>query len=160
MNPCPCGYLGDDSGRCHCSPEQVQRYRNRISGPLLDRIDMHVEVPRIKQSLLRRQSASYEETSATVKQRAVVARELQFERQQCLNQHLDNRQINSLCRIQDQDIDYLENAIEQLGLSARAFHRVIKLARTIADLDRRPTIERQDIAEALSYRKLDRRMHY
>jgi len=154
MNPCPCGYLGDPSGKCHCSMEQVNRYRGKISGPLLDRIDMHIEVPRLQYSTLHQQEQS--ETSALVRQRVIAARQRQLTRSQCTNQTLSNKQIDRHCKLQKQDSELLEQAIERLGLSARAWHRILKLARTIADLDLSDNIQTKHLQEAIGYRRLDR----
>ena len=155
MNPCPCGYLADPSGRCQCTSEKVQRYRSRISGPLLDRLDMHVEVPRVPFETLRA-PASQAEKSAVVAERVCAARKLQQHRQGSTNAKLSNRQIDQLCRPTPSALTLLERAATSLGLSARAHHRVLKLARTIADLGNRPDIEPPHVSEALSLRKLDR----
>jgi len=154
MNPCPCGYLGDPNGKCHCSAEQVHRYRGKISGPLLDRIDMHIEVPRLQYSKLHEQQAS--ESSNTVRQRVIKARKIQQRRSQCANQALSNKDIDTHCSLQKKDSELLEQAIERLGLSARAWHRILKLARTIADLDSHTDIQTKHLQEAISYRRLDR----
>lgn len=154
MNPCPCGYLGDPNGKCHCSTEQVNRYRRKISGPLLDRIDMHIEVPRLQYSKLHTQATG--ETSEVVRQRVIKARKRQLNRSQCANQALSNKDIDVHCTLQQEDNELLENAIERLGLSARAWHRILKLARTIADLDRCDDIKTPHLQEAIGYRRLDR----
>jgi len=154
MNPCPCGYLGDPNGKCHCSAEQVHRYRGKISGPLLDRIDMHIEVPRLQYSKLHEQQTG--ESSDIVRQRVIKAREIQQQRSQCANQALSNKDIDTHCSLQKQDRELLEQAIERLGLSARAWHRILKLARTIADLDSHADIQTKHLQEAISYRRLDR----
>ena len=153
MNPCPCGYLGDPSGRCHCSSEQVQRYRNRISGPLLDRIDMHVEVPRLTFSDMQGPSG---EGSAPVRARVVRARARQLQRNGTLNSRLTHRQIDVACVLANPDRLLLERAVEKLQLSARAYHRILKLARTIADLDSSNDVGTAHLTEAILYRKLDR----
>lgn len=154
MNPCPCGYLGDPNGKCHCSTEQVSRYRRKISGPLLDRIDMHIEVPRLQHSKLHTQPTG--ETSDVVRQRVINARKRQLNRSQCANQALSNKDIDVHCALQNKDNELLENAIERLGLSARAWHRILKLARTIADLDSCDDIKTPHLQEAIGYRRLDR----
>ncbi len=153
MNPCPCGYLGDTSGRCHCTSEQVLRYRNRVSGPLLDRIDMHVEVPRL--SFVEMQG-SKGETSAVVRERVTGARNLQLQRNDTVNSQLSHQQIDDICILQNPDRSLLQRAIEKLQLSARAYHRILKLARTIADMDASGDIHTQHLTEAINYRKLDR----
>lgn len=157
MNPCPCGYLGHPNGRCRCTAEQVVRYRNRISGPLLDRIDMHVEVPYIPQRLLRQGDAAPPEDSATVGARVNRARERQLARQSAPNSALANRETERVCRLGAQDAALLERAIDRLGLSARAYHRVLKVARTIADLAGEEAIGTAHLTEALSYRRLERK---
>jgi len=154
MNPCPCGYLGDPNGKCHCSPEKVSRYRNRISGPLLDRIDMHIEVPRMQFSTLHELDVG--ESSTVIRQRVVAARNIQLNRNQSTNQALCNKKIEQYCQLDKQDSSMLEKAIERLGLSARAWHRILKISRTIADLDSSDNIQTHHLQEAIGYRRLDR----
>jgi magnesium chelatase family protein len=154
MNPCPCGYLGHPSGRCHCSGEQVARYRARISGPLLDRIDMHIEVPPLPRGVL--QDEQQGEASATVQARVIACRNRQLARSGKANAQLNNREIKRDCRLNKEDAQILEQATERLGLSARAHHRILKVARTIADLAGSAAIEQGHLGEAISYRKLDR----
>ncbi len=154
MNPCPCGYLGDTERRCACSPEQVRRYRARISGPLLDRIDLHVEVPRLPRGELRADAP--EETSATVRQRVVAARERMLARAGKPNAELSPREIVRDCPLTEPDHQLLEQAMERLGLSPRAYHRILKVARTAADLAASPRIETAHLSEAIAYRRLDR----
>jgi magnesium chelatase family protein len=156
MNPCPCGYLGDASGRCHCTSEQVQRYRGRLSGPLLDRIDMHIEVPRVSHEVLRNGAPGGEESSAAVRARVAQARALALRRGGVANAQLSPQQIKQFCRLDAQGQRLLEQAIDKLGLSHRAYHRILKLARTIADLAGAESIQVPHLSEAISYRKLDR----
>jgi magnesium chelatase family protein len=156
MNPCPCGYLGHSNGRCHCTSEQVQRYRARVSGPLLDRIDMHVEVPSVPREVLRADPKNRGENSARVRSRVEAARERQTSRTDCSNATLKNREVEKHCRVTDSDSKLLERAIDQLGLSARAYHRILKVARTIADLSDEPDIQTLHLTEAIGYRQLDR----
>lgn len=156
MNPCPCGYLGHSNGRCHCTGEQVQRYRARVSGPLLDRIDMHVEVPSVPQKVLRAASDEVSENSAAVRQRVEVARAQQTARSDKPNAVLKNREVQQHCRISDDDSRLLEQAIDRLGLSARAYHRILKVARTVADLAGEKDIATPHLTEAIAYRRLDR----
>jgi magnesium chelatase family protein len=156
MNPCPCGYLGDGSGRCRCSADQVLRYRARISGPLLDRIDMHVEVPRVSHEMLRHGTPGGEETSAAIRARVLAARRIAIERTGRPNAWLSPQQIKRVCKIGDDGHRLLEQAIEKLGLSHRAYHRILKLARTIADLAGAEDIAIQHLSEAIGYRRLDR----
>ncbi|CAD6881869.1 AAA+ ATPase superfamily protein YifB/ComM, associated with DNA recombination [Methylomonas albis] len=156
MNPCPCGYLGDASGRCRCTSEQVARYRARVSGPLLDRIDMHMEVPRVALDVLRKGSATGEELSETIRQRVVAAREIAYRRQGKANAALTAAEVKTICGLSETGHQLLEQALEKFGLSHRAYHRILKLARTIADLANSPTIEIAHLSEAIGYRKLDR----
>jgi magnesium chelatase family protein len=156
MNPCPCGYLGDGSGRCRCTAEQVLRYRARISGPLLDRIDMHVEVPRVSHEMLRHGTPGGEETSAAIRARVMAARRIAMERAGRPNAWLSPQQIKRVCQIGDDGHRLLEQAIEKLGLSHRAYHRILKLARTIADLAGAEDIAVPHLSEAIGYRRLDR----
>ncbi|MDX8127183.1 YifB family Mg chelatase-like AAA ATPase [Methylomonas sp. OY6] len=156
MNPCPCGYLGDASGRCRCTSEQVARYRARVSGPLLDRIDMHMEVPRVALEVLRKGSAAGEETSETIRQRVVVARDIAYRRQGKANAALTAAEVKVICTLSEAGHQLLEQALEKFGLSHRAYHRILKLARTIADLANSKNIEISHLSEAIGYRKLDR----
>ncbi len=158
MNPCPCGYHGHASGRCRCTPEQVQRYRGKISGPLLDRIDMHVDVPSISIEELHREQPRQEESSEQVRQRVMAARQRQLQRNGMANSQLDNRQIETCCTLDRNSRQLLEQAINQLGLSARAYHRILKLARTIADLAGEEAILTPHLSEAIGYRRLDRQL--
>ncbi|MFZ3184757.1 MAG: ATP-binding protein [Pseudomonas sp.] len=150
MNPCPCGYLGDPSGRCRCSAEQVQRYRGKLSGPLLDRIDLHLHVAREATALNAPPSST--DTSAQAAGQVATARQLQNHRQGCANAFLDLKQLRQHCALSAGDQDWLETACERLGLSLRAAHRVLKVARTLADLEALELIGRPQLAEALQYR--------
>lgn len=156
MNPCPCGYLGDPSGRCRCTPDQVQRYRAKVSGPLLDRIDLHVEAPRVAHQALRPDTPPDGEPSGAVTLRVTTARDRQLARQSKPNARLTSREINRHCRPDATGQQLLERAMEQLGLSARAYHRVLKVARTIADIAGAETVTSLHVAEAVGYRMLDR----
>jgi magnesium chelatase family protein len=156
MNPCPCGYLGDPSGRCHCTPDQVQRYRSKVSGPLLDRIDLHVEAPRVGHEALRPDTPPDGEVSQLVAERVRIARERQLGRQAKPNARLGTREINKHCKPDPQGQRLLERAMDQLGLSARAYHRILKVARTIADLAGSEQVGSTHVAEAVAYRVLDR----
>lgn len=156
MNPCPCGYLGDASGRCRCTSEQIARYRARVSGPLLDRIDMHLEVPRVPLEVLRQGSSDGEETSATIRQRVIRARDIADARQGKPNSALSAKEVKQHCRLSDSSHQLLEQALDKFGLSHRAYHRILKLARTIADLAGTSDIQIQQLSEAINYRKLDR----
>ncbi|PYC23430.1 ATP-dependent protease [Aquipseudomonas alcaligenes] len=150
MNPCPCGYLGDPGGRCRCTPEQIQRYRAKLSGPLLDRIDLHLTVARESTSLLASSQAG--ESSAQVAARVSLARQRQLARQGCANAFLDLPGLQQHCRLPEADRLWLEQACERLNLSLRAAHRLLKVARTLADLEGASEIGRAHLAEALQYR--------
>ena len=152
--PCPCGYLGHFNGRCRCTPDQVARYRGRISGPLLDRIDIHIEVPAVPPEDLLRQNAG--EASDAVRERVAAAYRLQIERQGKSNSNLGTREIDKWCAPDAAAESLLRQAIARLNLSARAYHRVLKLARTVADLVSSEAIAVVHVAEAIQYRKLDR----
>ncbi len=159
MNPCPCGFFGDPTRECHCSPPQIQRYVSRISGPLLDRIDIHIEVPAVKYKELRGESAA--EDSAAVRGRVLRARQKQLERfagekKVYANAQMPPKLIRKYCQISAEGEKLLENAITRLGLSARAHDRILKVARTIADLGDAANIEPHDLSEAVQYRSLDR----
>jgi magnesium chelatase family protein len=153
MNPCPCGWAGDPSGRCRCSGEQIARYRGRISGPLLDRIDLIIDVPRAAPAELR-PDAPRGEGSAAVRERVAIARERQLARTGCANGLLDPAGMERDCRLGAADQDLLERAAERLQLSARSISRVLRVARTIADLAGSERIGRGHLAEAIGYRRL------
>ena len=155
MNPCPCGYLGDVFGSCQCTADQVRRYRARISGPLLDRLDLHVHVPRLEFKSLRERSSG-RETSTEVAARVWRTREVQIHRQGTCNAHLDNAAVERYCTPNAAGLAILERAMQHLGLSARGYHRVLKVARTVADMSGQSQIEVAQITEALALRSLDR----
>jgi magnesium chelatase family protein len=155
MNPCPCGYLGESSGRCHCTSDQVQRYRGRVSGPLVDRIDLHIEVPTLPAA--QRHHDAKSEPSEKVRDRVVAARMRQLRRQNKANRDLNNREIREFCVLNQKDNQLLDTAMERLGLSARAWHRILKVARTIADLANCDHIQTPHLTEAITYRRLDRK---
>ncbi len=150
LNPCPCGYLGDPVKSCICTPHQILRYQKRVSGPLLDRIDIHIEVPRLKYEKLADEKVA--EESAKVRQRVEKARKTQIKRQKKTNSELSPRQIKEYCQIDEKSKDLLRAAVNNLNLSARQYTRVLKLARTIADLAGDQKIDSGHIAEALQYR--------
>lgn len=156
MNPCPCGYLGAAQGRCRCTAEQVQRYRSRLSGPLIDRLDLHVEVPRVPTQLLSAKTGT--ESSAAVGVRVARAREQQIRRQGTSNSRLDTKAVERFCATTREANVLLNRAAATLGLSARAYHRILKVARTIADLAQVEAIETRHVGEALALRVLDRKM--
>jgi magnesium chelatase family protein len=154
MNPCPCGYLGHPNGRCRCTPDQVARYRRKISGPLLDRIDLQVEVPDVPQEELTR--AAQGEKSSAVRVRVAAARALQVGRQGRSNMTLSARDVDRYCAPDAHGATLLNQAISRIGLSARGYHRVLKAARTIADLAGERVVAAAHVAEAIQYRRLDR----
>jgi magnesium chelatase family protein len=159
MNPSPCGYFGDPTRECHCTAPMIQRYVSKISGPLLDRIDIHIEVPAVKYKELRAPSPS--EDSAAVRGRVIAAREKQMERfkgekKTYCNAQRASKLIRKCCAISQEGEKLLENAVLRLGLSARAHDRILKVARTIADLDAAPDIQAKHLSEAIQHRTLDR----
>lgn len=159
MNPCPCGYLGTPGERCRCNAEQIARYRARLSGPLLDRIDMHIEVPPVPYAALR-QAMNQETTSAgestRMRERAAVVRRHQLERDGKPAHLLSAHETERTCRLDSAASSLLEQAAARFGFSARSHHRILRLARTIADLDESATIDRAHLGEAIGYRMLDR----
>jgi magnesium chelatase family protein len=161
MNPCACGYFGDPKRDCRCTPTQIQGYRNRLSGPLLDRIDLHVEVPAIRYQDLA--AAAPGEPSAAIRQRVIAARRLQQDRFRTLrrvhnNAGMRTRDIQKWCGLSSDAQDVLKQAITMLNFSARAYDRILKVARTIADLAGVETIDPRHVSEAIQYRALDRNL--
>jgi magnesium chelatase family protein len=160
MNPCPCGYFNDRTRDCHCTPPMIQRYISKISGPLLDRIDIHIDVPAVNYKEMR--SSSVPESSSQIRERVMGARQKQLSRFGGLkeklycNAQMSPRHIRSFCELSADGERLLERAMTQQGLSARAHDRILKVARTIADLESGPAIEPKHIAEAIQYRTLDR----
>jgi magnesium chelatase family protein len=158
MNPCPCGYLSDPKHECSCTSHQIHKYRSKISGPLLDRIDIHVNVPAVPYKDLM--GSGLQEPSASIQNRVATARAIQSERFSQLsiycNAQMPSRQIRKYCQTDEASGTLLESAIDRLGLSARAYNRILKIARTIADLDAAPDIRVEHVAEAIQYRSLDR----
>jgi len=155
MNPCPCGHFGSHKKVCRCTPDQIRRYLGKLSAPFLDRIDIHIEVPPLERGELR-QSNVPSESTAQVKKRVLMARQLQSKRSDRTNAKLSNQQLDKFCQLQESDADFLESTVETLGLSARTYHRIIKVARTIADLDQQPSIQKKHLAEAITFRQFDR----
>ena len=160
MNPCPCGYYGSKDKECTCTQTQISKYIGKISGPLLDRIDLHIEVQSVKYDKLN--SSNKIETSKEIKERVNKARKIQLERYKEDNQIVSNSEltpklIEKYCKLTNNGKKILEMAFEKLGLSARAYGRILKVARTIADLDNKTDIEEGHIAEAIGYRNLDRK---
>jgi magnesium chelatase family protein len=153
MNPCPCGYFGDPSRECRCTPAMIQRYVGKISGPLLDRIDIHIEVPPVKYRELRSEAPS--ECSADIRKRAEAARQIQLQRGYA-NARMPSKMIREHCRLDEAGEKTLEMAVQRMGLSARAHDRILKVARTIADLSGEQKVLVKHLAEAVQYRSLDR----
>ena len=156
MNPCPCGYAGSPSDRCRCTYEQVQRYMGRLSGPLLDRIDMQVEVPSLPPEILRDDAVDPREASAVVRARVMCARARQLDRQGKANADLPVGELAQYCSLDQETQRLLAQAMDKFNLSARTYHRILKVARTIADLGGSEVISRTHLSEALTYRCLDR----
>ena len=154
MNPCPCGYLGHPTRRCVDNRDAVHRYRSRISGPLMDRIDIHVEVPAQRPEALTKATAG--ETTAVVRERVVAARARMLERQKCPNAALGPKALAKHAKLPSEAQSLLTQAVDELGLSARAYDRILKVARTIADIAGREAVELEDISEGIGYRLLDR----
>ncbi len=162
MNPCPCGYLGDTSHTCACTPGQIQRYRAKLSGPLLDRIDLHIEVPAVPYKELRQETGTLD--SKTMRERIGKARTLQSSRYKdtplLTNAQLEGKWLQQFCPLGDTEHNFLETAVKNLGLSARAFTRILRIARTIADLSGESSLTVPHLAEAINYRTLDRQNEY
>ena len=161
MNPCPCGYYTDPGKECTCAPPQIQRYMAKISGPLLDRIDIHIEVPAVKYKELSSENKG--ESSADVRERVIAARQIQLERFRELNNIYNNgdmgpKEIRQFCKLDSSGSELLKMAMSKLGLSARAYDRILKVSRTIADLENSDFILPQHISEAIQYRSLDREL--
>jgi len=160
MNPCPCGFMGDETRDCRCSPMQVQRYRSKLSGPLLDRIDIHSDVPAVRFKELSGERSG--DRSEVVKARVDCARQRQYERFKergiHSNAQMGTKDIKEHCALDAEGRKLLELAVERLGLSARAYTRILKVARTISDLDGTAAIETRHLSEAIQYRTLDRRL--
>ncbi len=159
LNPCPCGYFGDLKRECRCGPLQVQRYRQRISGPLLDRIDLHIEVPAVEYRDIA--STRMEEGSAAIRDRVGRARERQqarfrSDKKTNCNARMGPRQIKQHCKLSDESQELIRVAMTELNLSARAYDRILKVSRTIADLEGAERIGSAHVAEAVGYRSLDR----
>jgi magnesium chelatase family protein len=159
MNPCPCGYLGDPNHECSCTQAQIDKYLSKISGPLLNRIDIQLEVSPVKYDDLR--DTAKEESSAEIKKRIIFARNIQLKRYEntgiMTNSELSGKYISKYCRVNKESEILLKNAFEKLGLSARAYNKILKVSRTIADLDGLENIETKHVAEAIQYRSLDRK---
>ena len=162
MNPCPCGYAGSTLRECRCSVPNIQRYRSRISGPLLDRIDIHIDAPALTVQEMR--SGRGGDSSETIRQRVKAARQKQLDRfsstRTPCNARMSHNQIQKFCSLTKEQGDLLQQAMEQLNLSARAYDRILKVARTIADIESSPDIQDNNLLEAIQYRSLDRNLFY
>ena len=161
MNPCPCGYFTDSHKACHCSSGQIQRYLSKISGPLLDRIDIHLEVPRLDYAHLSGKRTG--ENSRKIRERVLNTGQVQQERQgsaskRTFNAHMTSAQTERTCRLTGDAEELLKTAILELGISARAYDKILRISRTIADMDGEKTIGSHHISEAIGYRCLDRNM--
>jgi magnesium chelatase family protein len=161
MNPCPCGFFTDPNKECTCNTSQIQKYMAKISGPLLDRIDIHIEVPAVKFRELS--SSASGERSIEIRKRVNSAREVQSERFSGIkglykNADMSSKEIRKFCKLGSNSEELLKMAMTRLGLSARAYDRIIKVSRTIADLEKSVNIEPQHISEAIQYRSLDREL--
>ncbi len=154
MNPCPCGHLGDPIKACRCTAEQVSRYQGRISGPLLDRIDLQVQVPAQAAETILSKSENAP-TSTRIREKVIAAHKLQLQRQSCNNAHLQNDALEQHCKLDQASRALLIRAMDKLGLSARAYHRILRVARTIADLEQKAGIELKHVTEAIGYRRMD-----
>ncbi|MDI6851952.1 MAG: ATP-binding protein, partial [bacterium] len=161
MNPCPCGYYGDPLHQCTCTPSSILKYRSRVSGPLLDRIDIQIEVPALKFENLSRMEDG--EDSKAIRERVMRAREIQLRRfklkkRMYCNAHMDSRAIKEFCKLDEKSEEILKLAIEKFGFSARTYFRILKVARTIADLEGLQEITPKCVQEAIHYRIFDKRM--
>jgi magnesium chelatase family protein len=153
LNPCPCGFFGDPTRECRCTGAIIQRYLGKLSGPLLDRIDLHIEVPAVPYQELRGKDGGV--SSAVMRERVCAARDLQ-QRRGYYNAHIPAGELRKLCELDAAGERTLEMAVRRMGLSARAHDRILKVARTIADLDHAPGVSAKHLAEAVQYRSLDR----
>jgi magnesium chelatase family protein len=161
MNPCPCGYYSDPRHECTCRPDQIQKYMSKISGPLMDRIDIQVEVPALTYEELAQKQTG--EDSASMRKKVIAARERQLQRfhddkKVFCNAHMESRHLRKFCELDEASQNLLKIAIEKLGLSARAYDRILKVSRTIADMDGQENITSSHVAEAIQYRSLDRKL--
>jgi magnesium chelatase family protein len=161
MNPCPCGFYGDSKRQCRCSVRQIENYRQKISGPLLDRIDLHVEVPLVDFRELTNDTIT-DESSAVIRERVAHAREIQVARHKSskitTNAAMGAKQVRECCKLDSESRGYLEHAMEQMNFSARAHDRILKVSRTLADLAGKQDITGNEILEAIQFRSLDRQL--
>ncbi|MDC9714727.1 MAG: YifB family Mg chelatase-like AAA ATPase [Gammaproteobacteria bacterium] len=155
MNPCPCGFYGDGTAKCHCTSDQIERYKSKISGPLLDRIDMVLTVPPLPKEILLNQNIENTENSETIRTRVISAHNAQLQRQGKSNDKLASDEIEKLTNLTQDDKQLLSSVIDKLNLSARAYHRILKVARTIADLENSTIVDKPHLIEAIGYRRFD-----
>ncbi|WP_428088215.1 ATP-binding protein [Candidatus Thioglobus sp.] len=153
QKPCPCGYYGDGTAKCHCTEDQISKYQKKISGPLLDRIDMVLDVPPLPKKVLLNQQSDSTQSSETIRLRVLDCYNRQLKRQGKLNDQLNTDEIDNLIVLSADNKQLLENVIDRLHLSARAYHRILKVARTIADLDHADHVQQQHLIEAIGYRR-------
>ena len=158
MNPCPCGHFGNARGQCRCSPDQIRRYLLKLSGPFLDRIDLHIDVPLMTRKEFTAPVDSASESTAEVRSRVEQAHAVQYQRQYKLNGDLQASELDQQLAIEPAAREFVLQVMEKLGLSARAYHRILRVSRTIADLEGREQVDRQHVSEAISYRKFERMM--
>ncbi|MFQ6739835.1 MAG: ATP-binding protein, partial [Alphaproteobacteria bacterium] len=156
MNPCPCGHLGNAAMSCSRAPRCAEAYQNKISGPLLDRIDLHVDVDAVNPWEMNKNNNSGGESSAAIRSRVITARNQQIQRQGCINAHLDGPALDAVVIMSDEMTKFLNTAAEQMGMSARGYNRIKRIARTIADLRGSANVELPDLIEAMTYRPINR----
>ncbi len=162
MNPCRCGYLGHPTKACQCTYQEIKKYKSKLSGPIVDRIDLHVEVPPVEIRDLLQEKTPSSESSKDIRERVILARKIQEKRYGTplkLNAHLSSREIKKFCKLETGGETFLEKAVEKLGFSARSVHKILKVARTIADLSKCDIIKKEHLAEALQYRILERKIY-
>ncbi len=155
-NPCKCGFLGDGTDRCQCSASSIEKYRAKLSGPMLDRIDMHLHLMRVDMRTLQSKEEN-NETSGQIKQRVIRARKFQIQRQDKLNSQLSSKELETYCALTEDHLNFLALVCEKLNMSARAYHRILKLARTIADMSNEEVVDKKHLMEAIGFRSLDRK---
>jgi magnesium chelatase family protein len=157
MNPCPCGHLGDERIPCRCTEIQIKKYRQKLSGPLLDRLDMHVAVKAMtSRDLITTDNNQQEQSSEEIRKQIIACRQLQHNRQKVLNSELNHKDLEKICVLNESTKAFMQQAMDKLGFSARVFHRILKLARTAADLSNEKEVGVNHLSEAMAFRGLDR----